>query len=240
MCIVSYRARIGPDPRLICLPTRRRDRRHLMTTDPANPAPGVSDGGTPAPAVQPPNARQSFRDLWHVIVALWWRFFDWLAMVSWKTLLIVFVPGPDRRRASCTTRRRSSCSSSSRSSSRSWPAASAGRSSTARAGHASRRDRAARADGARSADGSAAGADRAAFPVQHAGKHRPADPHRPAARVPDAAEPHPLSALGDAADARGSPADARPAGRSLERVPRDHGGAHGGTPRVRDQRAGRA
>jgi len=30
------------------------------------------------------------RDIGRVIVELWWRFFDWLAVVSWKTLLIVY------------------------------------------------------------------------------------------------------------------------------------------------------
>ena len=34
--------------------------------------------------------RQTLRNLWRVIVELWWRFFDWLAVVSWKTLLIVY------------------------------------------------------------------------------------------------------------------------------------------------------
>ena len=46
--------------------------------------------GTSPPPAQPPNTRQSLRNLWRVIVELWWRFFDWLAVVSWKTLLIVY------------------------------------------------------------------------------------------------------------------------------------------------------
>jgi sensor histidine kinase YesM len=44
----------------------------------------------PSPGVQPPGIKQTLRDLWRTLVELWWRFFDWLALVSWKTLLIVY------------------------------------------------------------------------------------------------------------------------------------------------------
>jgi signal transduction histidine kinase len=67
-----------------------------MTTDSSAPGADASDGRQgpqTSTEVRPPNARQSFRGLWHVIVVLWWRFFDWLAIVSWKTLLIVFFLG---------------------------------------------------------------------------------------------------------------------------------------------------
>jgi sensor histidine kinase YesM len=56
-------------------------------------SPGTGDRGNAGPALQPPGAKQTFRDLWRTIVELWWRFFDWLAIVSWTTLLIVFVLG---------------------------------------------------------------------------------------------------------------------------------------------------
>ena len=58
-----------------------------MTTD----APGT-DSAKPAPP-PPPTVRQTFRTLWRALVELWWGFFDWLAIVPWKTLLIVFLLG---------------------------------------------------------------------------------------------------------------------------------------------------
>ena len=39
---------------------------------------------------RPSETRQALRDIGRLIVELWWRFFDWLAVVSWKTLLIVY------------------------------------------------------------------------------------------------------------------------------------------------------
>jgi sensor histidine kinase YesM len=36
-------------------------------------------------------ARQAFRDIGSAIAAVWWSFFDWLALVSWKTLLLVWL-----------------------------------------------------------------------------------------------------------------------------------------------------
>ena len=59
---------------------------------PESPAPGADTATQRAP-LEPPNTRQTLRDLWRVIVALWWRFFDWLAVVSWKTLLLVSLLG---------------------------------------------------------------------------------------------------------------------------------------------------
>src|SRR5215467_6412110 len=62
-----------------------------MNADQTTPGAGTSTkGGEPQPTMQPPNTRQTLRNLWRVIVELWWRFFDWLAVVSWKTLLIVY------------------------------------------------------------------------------------------------------------------------------------------------------
>jgi LytS/YehU family sensor histidine kinase len=37
--------------------------------------------------------KPTLRDIGSAMVVVWWRFFDWLALVSWKTLLIVSVLG---------------------------------------------------------------------------------------------------------------------------------------------------
>jgi hypothetical protein len=67
-----------------------------MSTDQARPAGDAASGsardtasGLP-PALQPPGTKQTLRDTGRLIAELWWRFFDWLAVVSWKTLLIVY------------------------------------------------------------------------------------------------------------------------------------------------------
>ena len=61
-----------------------------MTDDQPRPGTGnAAAGGTGPAALQPPGLRQTLRDLGRTIVELWWRFFDWLAVVSWKTLLLV-------------------------------------------------------------------------------------------------------------------------------------------------------
>jgi LytS/YehU family sensor histidine kinase len=65
-----------------------------MNTD--QPAPSADDTAAraaPQPVSQPPGTKQTLRDIWRLIVELWWRFFDWLAIVSWKTLLIIYVLG---------------------------------------------------------------------------------------------------------------------------------------------------
>jgi signal transduction histidine kinase len=62
-----------------------------MNADPTSPAADNSaKRGTPQVALEPPGTRQTFRDIGRLIVELWWRFFEWLAVVSWKTLLIVY------------------------------------------------------------------------------------------------------------------------------------------------------
>ena len=63
-----------------------------MSTDPAGPAAGDTPRDTPPP-LQPPGTKQTLRDFWRLLVELWWRFFDWLALVSWKTLLVVYALG---------------------------------------------------------------------------------------------------------------------------------------------------
>ena len=61
-----------------------------MSTDQPNPGAASAAAGSPPP-LRPPGVKQTLRDVWRVIVELWWRFFDWLAVVSWKTLLVVYL-----------------------------------------------------------------------------------------------------------------------------------------------------
>jgi len=61
-----------------------------VNTDQRNPgtdhtaAPGPSDA-----ASRPMGVRQAFREIRRGIVVMWWGFFDWVAVVSWKALLLV-------------------------------------------------------------------------------------------------------------------------------------------------------
>jgi sensor histidine kinase YesM len=57
-----------------------------MTTDARSAA-----RSTPGSATSPPpsDARQALREFRRGIVVAWWGFFDWLAVVSWKKLLLV-------------------------------------------------------------------------------------------------------------------------------------------------------
>src|SRR5690348_8945392 len=62
-----------------------------MNAEQTRPAAGEpANGGVLQAGPKPPGTRQTLRDIGRVIVELWWRFFDWLAVVSWKTLLIVY------------------------------------------------------------------------------------------------------------------------------------------------------
>ncbi len=65
-----------------------------MNTD--QPGPGA-DTTVPRrkrpPPSQPGDTKQTFRDIGSAMVVLWWRFFDWLAVVSWRTLLLVSLLG---------------------------------------------------------------------------------------------------------------------------------------------------
>jgi signal transduction histidine kinase len=60
-----------------------------MTTDERSPSidNAAKRGSSPAP--QPMGFRQSLREIRKGIVAMWWAFFDWLAVVSWKALLLI-------------------------------------------------------------------------------------------------------------------------------------------------------
>ena len=55
-------------------------------------SPGNDDSGEPrksAPASHPMGLRQAFREIRKGVVVMWWSFFDWLAVISWKALLLV-------------------------------------------------------------------------------------------------------------------------------------------------------
>ncbi len=58
-----------------------------MTTDPRNPG---AEPGKSGAAARPSSVKQDLREIGAGIVRMWWRFFDWLAVVSWKTLLLVY------------------------------------------------------------------------------------------------------------------------------------------------------
>jgi LytS/YehU family sensor histidine kinase len=65
-----------------------------MSTDQTGPgADSAARRGKSEAPRQPSDTRQALRDIRSAIVMLWWRFFDWLAVVSWKTLLLVSVLG---------------------------------------------------------------------------------------------------------------------------------------------------
>ena len=49
----------------------------------------AAERGHSGPAAQPSGTRQSLRQIRDGIVVMWWGFFDWVAVVSWKTLLLV-------------------------------------------------------------------------------------------------------------------------------------------------------
>ena len=58
-----------------------------MTTDQRpKDTDNAAERGKGAPDPRPSG---TLRQTWDGIVVMWWRFFDWLAVVSWKTLLLV-------------------------------------------------------------------------------------------------------------------------------------------------------
>ena len=61
-----------------------------MNTDQRSPGTdNAAERGKGGPASRPSGTRQSLREIRDGIVVMWWRFFDWLAVVSWKKLLLV-------------------------------------------------------------------------------------------------------------------------------------------------------
>jgi LytS/YehU family sensor histidine kinase len=65
-----------------------------MTTDQASPTDDQkAERGKRKPAPPPSDTKIALRGVGSALVDLWWRFFDWLAIVPWKTLAIVTVLG---------------------------------------------------------------------------------------------------------------------------------------------------
>jgi signal transduction histidine kinase len=61
-----------------------------MNTDQRSPGTdNAAERGTSGPASRPMGIREAFRAIRKGIVVMWWGFFDWLAVVSWKALLLV-------------------------------------------------------------------------------------------------------------------------------------------------------
>jgi hypothetical protein len=64
-----------------------------MNTDQRSSATDAAEPGDGASASQPMGFRQALREMRKGIVAMWWGFFDWLAVVSWKALLLISLLG---------------------------------------------------------------------------------------------------------------------------------------------------
>src|SRR5437667_5607679 len=61
-----------------------------MKTDPRSPGThNAAERGKGGPASRPMGIRQALREIRKGIVLMWWGFFDWVAVVSWKALLLV-------------------------------------------------------------------------------------------------------------------------------------------------------
>ena len=61
-----------------------------MNSNQRNPGTdNAAERGRSAPASRPMGIRQAFREIRKGIVVMWWGFFDWVAAVSWKALLLV-------------------------------------------------------------------------------------------------------------------------------------------------------
>ena len=52
-------------------------------------SPGTHDAAEPGGRAPPMGIRQAFREIRKGAVVTWWAFFDWVAVVSWKALLLV-------------------------------------------------------------------------------------------------------------------------------------------------------
>ena len=60
-----------------------------MNTDQSSPGTGNTDGRGKNDHASRPSGTRPLREIRNGIVAIWWGFFDWLAVVSWKKLLLV-------------------------------------------------------------------------------------------------------------------------------------------------------
>jgi signal transduction histidine kinase len=65
-----------------------------MNTDQRSPGTDNAAARGESGATRPPmGIRQAFREIRKGIVVMWWAFFDWVAVVSWKALLLVSLLG---------------------------------------------------------------------------------------------------------------------------------------------------
>jgi hypothetical protein len=70
--------------------TNRRTEGTKMNANPRSPGTDSAvEPGKSAPASRPMGIRQAFREIRKGVVVTWWAFFDWVAVVSWKALLLV-------------------------------------------------------------------------------------------------------------------------------------------------------
>ena len=61
-----------------------------MNSNQRNPGTdNAAERGRSGPASRPMGIRQALREIRKGIVVMWWGFFDWVAAVSWKALLLV-------------------------------------------------------------------------------------------------------------------------------------------------------
>jgi signal transduction histidine kinase len=61
-----------------------------MNADQGSPGTdNAAERGKSGPASRPMGIRQALREIRKGIVVMWWGFFDWVAVVSWKALLLV-------------------------------------------------------------------------------------------------------------------------------------------------------
>src|ERR1700693_2037570 len=61
-----------------------------MNTDQRSPGTdNAAERGKSGPSSRPMGIRQALREIRKGIVVMWWGFFDWVAVVSWKALLLV-------------------------------------------------------------------------------------------------------------------------------------------------------
>jgi hypothetical protein len=60
-----------------------------MSTDQRPGTDNAAERGKSGPTSQPMGTRQALREIRKGIAAMWWGFFDWLAVVSWKALLLI-------------------------------------------------------------------------------------------------------------------------------------------------------
>ena len=61
----------------------------MNSDQPGSDTDNAAERGKSNPASRPMGIRQAFREIRKGIVVMWWGFFDWVAVVSWKALLLV-------------------------------------------------------------------------------------------------------------------------------------------------------